>query len=152
MYHLNWRPVFQNFDLLWHGLLVGLGLAFLSLAIGSIIGILGAFARVYGSRWMRSAVAAYTEFVRNIPLLLIIYFAGFATAVYRLAPSPENSIQEQKGTASVSSAFKSGEFTNQLNIGMHKFISVAKQVSVKISEFIEEKMKEEIQTSLKDSL
>lgn len=77
MYHLNWRPVFQNFDLLWHGLLVGLGLALLSLAIGSVIGILGAFARVYGSRAMRSAVTAYTEFVRNIPLLLIIYFVFY---------------------------------------------------------------------------
>ena len=77
MYHLNWRPVFQSFDLLWHGLLTGLGLALLSLAIGSTIGMVGAFARVYGSRPVRSVVAAYTEFVRNIPLLLIVYFVFY---------------------------------------------------------------------------
>ena len=46
MYHLNWRPVFQNFDLLWQGILLGLGLALLSLAIGC------AFAgfRMFGNR------------------------------------------------------------------------------------------------------
>lgn len=77
MYHLNWRPVFQNFDLLWQGMLLGLGLALLALAIGSIIGMLGAFARVYGNRTVRSVATAYTEFVRNIPLLLIIYFVYY---------------------------------------------------------------------------
>lgn len=77
MYHLNWRPVFQNFDLIWHGLLNGLGLALLSLAIGSVIGLIGAFLRVYGGRRIAAVVAAYTEFVRNIPLLLIIYFVFY---------------------------------------------------------------------------
>ncbi len=77
MYHLNWRPVFQNFYLLWHGLLLGLGLALLSLSLGSFIGFVGAFARVYGGRRLKAVVAAYTEFVRNIPLLLIIYFVYF---------------------------------------------------------------------------
>jgi polar amino acid transport system permease protein len=77
MYHLNWRPVFQSFDLLWQGLLMGLGLAFLSLAIGCVIGMLGAFARVYGGRHIKAVATAYTEFVRNIPLLLIIYFVFY---------------------------------------------------------------------------
>lgn len=86
MYHLNWRPVFQNFDLIWQGLLTGLGLALLSLAIGSAIGLIGAFLRVYGGRWIAAVVAAYTEFVRNIPLLLIIYFVfyGFGLMGVRL--------------------------------------------------------------------
>jgi polar amino acid transport system permease protein len=78
MYHFNWRPVFQNFDLLWQGLLLGIGIALLSLAIGAVLGLAGAFARVYGPRWARTFVAAYVEFVRNVPLLLIIYFVYFA--------------------------------------------------------------------------
>jgi polar amino acid transport system permease protein len=77
MYHLNWRPVFQNFDLLWQGLLLGLGLALLSLTIGCVIGLLAAFARVYGRRHIRALATAYTEFIRNIPLLLIIYFVFY---------------------------------------------------------------------------
>ena len=49
----------------------------LSLAIGSVIGLIGAFARANGPRQLRILVAAYVEFVRNIPLLLIIYFVYF---------------------------------------------------------------------------
>lgn len=78
MYHFNWRPVFQNFDLLWQGLLLGLEISFLSLGIGVIIGLIGAFGRAYGPRQLRLLIAAYVEFVRNIPLLLIIYFVYFA--------------------------------------------------------------------------
>lgn len=81
MYHLNWQPVFQNFDLLWQGLLTGLGLALLSLAIGCIIGLFGAFARVYGARHVKALATAYTEFVRNIPLLLIIYFVFYGLGI-----------------------------------------------------------------------
>src|SRR5258706_8448443 len=77
MYHFNWTPVFQNFNMLVQGLLLGLGLAVLSLAIGSALGLIAAFARVYGPRQVRFLVAAYVEFVRNIPLLLIIYFVYF---------------------------------------------------------------------------
>lgn len=77
MYQFNWRPVFQQFDLLLNGLVFGLGLALLSLAIGSIIGVLGAFARVYGSQWLKRIVTAYTEFIRNLPLLLLIYFTYY---------------------------------------------------------------------------
>ena len=40
MYQFNWRPVFDNFDLLLKGLLLGIGIAVLALAIGSIIGLL----------------------------------------------------------------------------------------------------------------
>ena len=39
MYQFNWRPVFDNFDLLLKGLGLGLGIAVLSLAVGSLIGL-----------------------------------------------------------------------------------------------------------------
>jgi polar amino acid transport system permease protein len=77
VYQFNWRPVFQNFHLLRDGLLLGIGLAALALAIGSILGLIGAFARVYGSKPVRAVATGYVEFVRNIPLLLIIYFVYF---------------------------------------------------------------------------
>jgi len=78
MYHFNWQPVFQNFDLLWQGLMLSLVISILSLVIGMIIGLIGAFGRVYGPRSLRLFIAAYIEFIRNIPLLLIIYFVFFA--------------------------------------------------------------------------
>lgn len=77
MYHFDWGPVFRNFDVLVNGLLLGMGIALLSLGVGSILGLVSAFARVYGPRPTRLLVIGYVEFVRNIPLLLIIYFVYF---------------------------------------------------------------------------
>ena len=77
MYQFHWRPVFDNFDLLLKGLAVGLGIALLSLAIGGLIGIAAAFGRVHGTRPWQLLVTGYVELVRNIPLLLIIYFVYF---------------------------------------------------------------------------
>lgn len=77
MYQFNWRPVFDNFGLLLKGLALGLGIALLALAIGCVIGLAAAFCRVHGPRWARFAASAYVELVRNIPLLLIIYFVYF---------------------------------------------------------------------------
>lgn len=78
MYQFNWRPVFQNMDLLGQGLLLALEISFLSLGLGMVIGLSGAFGRVYGPRQLRTLITAYVEFVRNIPLLLMIYFVYFA--------------------------------------------------------------------------
>lgn len=77
MYQFNWRPVFDNFDLLLKGLGLGLGIAVLSLAVGSLIGLTAAFGRTQGNRPLQLLVTAYVELVRNIPLLLIIYFVYF---------------------------------------------------------------------------
>jgi polar amino acid transport system permease protein len=77
MYQFNWRPVFDNFDLLLKGLGLALGIALLSLAVGSLIGLAAAFARTHGTRPLQLLVTAYVELVRNIPLLLIIYFVYF---------------------------------------------------------------------------
>jgi His/Glu/Gln/Arg/opine family amino acid ABC transporter permease subunit len=77
MYQFNWRPVFDNFDLLLKGLLLGIGIAALALAIGSLLGLIAAFGRASGPRPIRLLVAGYVEGVRNIPLLLIIYFVYF---------------------------------------------------------------------------
>jgi polar amino acid transport system permease protein len=78
MYNFNWRPIFQNFDLLWQGLVLSLEITLLSLTIGMVIGLIGGFGRAYGPPQVRLLIAAYVEFVRNIPLLLIIYFVYFA--------------------------------------------------------------------------
>jgi polar amino acid transport system permease protein len=77
MYQFNWRPVFDHFDVLLKGLGLGLGIALLSLAAGSLIGLAAAFARTHGPRPLRWLATAYVELVRNIPLLLIIYFIYF---------------------------------------------------------------------------
>ena len=55
----------------------------------------------------------------KIIFLLIVYFAGFATTIYCLVPVPENQPAEK---SFVYSAFKSDEFAQSFNAGMHKCV------------------------------
>lgn len=76
-YHFNWFLAWQNFPRFYWGLAFGLELAAVSLLIGCVIGIAGAFARSFGPSWLRLIVASYVEFIRNVPLLLLVYFAFY---------------------------------------------------------------------------
>ncbi len=77
--------------------------------------------------------------------LLIIYFAGFATAIYTLAPTPESN-----GKATLSgfsrhsengSRITSKEFVESFNIGMHKCVDFGKEAACRTAEFLKEKIK-----------
>ena len=76
-YHYNWFLAWQSFPRFYWGLALGLELAALSLFIGSVIGAFGAFGRTFGPAWLRGAITAYVEFIRNVPLLLLVYFAFY---------------------------------------------------------------------------
>jgi polar amino acid transport system permease protein len=76
-YHFNWFLAWQNFPRFYWGLALGLELAAGCLVLGTLIGVAGAFARTAGPGWLRAAVAAYVEFIRNVPLLLLVYFAFY---------------------------------------------------------------------------
>ena len=73
--------------------------------------------------------------------LLIVYFAGFATAIYMLAPAPEGSADKSFGTSSVS-AFNSQEFVESFNAGIHKCLAFGKVAAIHTAEFIKEKIQE----------
>ncbi|KUL94848.1 amino acid ABC transporter permease [Bosea sp. WAO] len=76
-YHFDWSVIARNWDKLIDALLLGLWLAVISLAIGCIIGILTAYARLSGKKWLSGPVWAYVEFIRCTPLLLLIFFLYF---------------------------------------------------------------------------
>lgn len=75
-------------------------------------------------------------------LLLIVYFAGFATAIYTLAPVPdnENTIQSEQGSAW--SALKSDQFAQKFNVQLHRCVDFVKEKSEQAGEFIKEKIRE----------
>ncbi|MBL8698130.1 MAG: amino acid ABC transporter permease [Alphaproteobacteria bacterium] len=81
-YHLNFNFVWKYADKLWWGLALSIQLAFVSILIGCVIGLALALAYSGGNPWIRRAVTAYVEFVRNVPLLLLIYlvFYGIPSA------------------------------------------------------------------------
>jgi hypothetical protein len=91
----------------------------------------------------------------KLVFLLIVYFGGYATAIYTLAPAPEN-----KATASVGSSFfrslkaetdekssifaavKSDEFKQSLNSGIHKCFEFSKDAAWRTARFIQQKIDE----------
>ena len=76
-YYFDWSVIWRNADRFAYALGLGLSLAVISLFIGSVIGIACAMARVYGARWLSWPVWLYVEFIRNTPLLLLVFFAYF---------------------------------------------------------------------------
>ena len=71
--------------------------------------------------------------------LLIVYFAGFASAVYCLAPVPENQACQPGEKSSV---FKSDQFAQSFNAGMHKCLDFSKDATRRAAKFIKQKLDE----------
>ena len=83
LYHLNFGLIWRYFDKLSWGLLLSFELAIASIAIGVVIGLGFALLYEWGGRTTRSLVGIYVEFIRNVPLLLLVYlvFYGIPTIV-----------------------------------------------------------------------
>ena len=75
--------------------------------------------------------------------MLIIYFAGFATAIYTLAPTPEGYGQATLGgfihDAEDDSRITSKEFVESFNAGMHKCVDFGKDAACRTAKFIKKK-------------
>lgn len=82
-YHLNFNLIWRHFDKLWQGLILSLELAVLSILIGAVIGLVLAIWYVSAGRIVRTGISAYVEFIRNVPLILLVYivFYGIPTVV-----------------------------------------------------------------------
>jgi polar amino acid transport system permease protein len=83
LYHLNFGLIWKHFDKLSWGLLLSLELAIVSIGIGVVIGLALALLYEWGGRPVRAIVSLYVEFIRNVPLLLLVYlvFYGIPTVI-----------------------------------------------------------------------
>ncbi len=77
VYHFNFDPVWRGFGKLLGGLALGLEMAVIALAAGMVIGLVCAFARQSRFALLRRAIWTYVEFIRNAPILLLIFFVYF---------------------------------------------------------------------------
>lgn len=77
-YSLHFGAVWASFDKLLSGLAIGLGLAVVAVAIGTVLGLLAAFASVSPYRALRSLATVYVSLIRNLPLLVLVLLAYFA--------------------------------------------------------------------------
>ena len=82
----------------------------------------------------KMAVSWRTKFV----FILVVYFAGFATAVYCLAPVPADAGQNQQKSFA-SSIVKSDEFAQSFNQRMHRCLSFTKDMALSAGEFIRQR-------------
>ena len=74
--------------------------------------------------------------------LLIVYFAGFATAIYVLAPVPDAQDYQTCEKGFGGSAFQSGEFVQTFNIGMHKCVGFTKNAAISATRFVKRKIEQ----------
>jgi His/Glu/Gln/Arg/opine family amino acid ABC transporter permease subunit len=88
VFGLNWDIIWRNREEFLWGLVLGLQMALIGLAIGCVIGLLAAFARTSRHRWLSAPATAYVEFVRNIPLLLILFFLYFGLPMWANSALP----------------------------------------------------------------
>ncbi|MDP9378923.1 MAG: amino acid ABC transporter permease [Chloroflexota bacterium] len=75
---MRWSVLTDNLDILLQGLLVTLQVSVLAWLLAVAIGVVVALLRVTRSRAARFLGTAYVEFVRNVPLLVLIFFLFFA--------------------------------------------------------------------------
>jgi polar amino acid transport system permease protein len=73
-----------NWDVIWRArwdfagaLGLGLGMAVVALAVGSVLGLVIAYGRISPRKWLSVPAYVYVEFFRNAPLLLLVFFVYF---------------------------------------------------------------------------
>lgn len=74
--------------------------------------------------------------------LLIVYCAGFATAIYYLAPTPAPQPGSSLQVAQLGAALKSQELVKSLNSGMHKCLDLGKDAVQEAAKLLQTKIDE----------
>jgi polar amino acid transport system permease protein len=78
---LDWSVVWQNRDALAHGTLVTVFLTIATMAIAVPCGIVVAALRLYGVAPVRALATAYVEIFRNLPLILVVFWAFYVVPI-----------------------------------------------------------------------
>ena len=78
-------------------------------------------------------------------MMLIVYFAGFASAIYCLMPAPDAKASKNDGFAH--SALRTDEFAKSFNVNMYKFMRYSNETAKRFSAYVKEKRAENRQTA-----
>jgi hypothetical protein len=77
----------------------------------------------------------------KIVFLLVVYFAGFATAIYCLAPAPDSTHRTGQKSAFLDT-LRSEDFAQSFNSGMHKCFNFAKDAAGRAGKCVKQKLDE----------
>jgi len=83
-----------------------------------------------------------TSFRSKFISWLVVYFAGFATAIYALVPAPDVKPSSQTQKHFASSFIKSDEFARSFRAGMDKCILFTKNAAWRAAELLKQKLDE----------
>ena len=74
---MNWRPFIEHADVLWAGLYLTLKLMVLGIAGSSLVGVTIGALGTSSHYLLRRLVGAYVEVMRNVPLVVKLFFLYF---------------------------------------------------------------------------
>ena len=72
--------------------------------------------------------------------VLIVYFAGFATAIYCLAPAPQAARGTAHGRGSFGPSLTSDKIVRSVNSGLHKCVDLGKVAAIRAAGLIQERV------------
>ena len=73
--------------------------------------------------------------------LLMVYFAGFATAIYVFSPAPDELGQSYESGPD-GAVFESGKFVQTFNLGLHRCVAFTKSAAITATEFLKKKIEQ----------
>ena len=79
--NLDWNVIWTHRAALWDGALMTVGLTVLTMLLAVPGGILLALMRLSSNKLLSSASLAFVEFFRNLPLILVIYWAFYVMPI-----------------------------------------------------------------------
>ncbi|NBD15850.1 MAG: ABC transporter permease subunit [Cyanobacteria bacterium] len=87
-YTFQFSVVWNNLGLFVQGVLLTLQIVSVAIALGLILGMIGALGRTSDNRILNSIALAYVEFFRNTPFLIQLFFFYFALPNLGVKMSP----------------------------------------------------------------
>lgn len=79
--NFDWNVIWTHRGALWDGALMTVGLTVLTMLLAVPGGILLALMRLSSNKLLNSASLAFVEFFRNLPLILVIYWAFYVMPI-----------------------------------------------------------------------
>jgi polar amino acid transport system permease protein len=125
---LELNILLESLPQLLEGLKITVGLTILSLILGSILGILMAFGRVYGSKPLAFFILIYEKTLRGIPLLVIFFIIYFGLSQIGLNLDPFTSAVIGLGLRST--AYQAQIYRSAINSIPHGQMIAARSVGM----------------------
>jgi His/Glu/Gln/Arg/opine family amino acid ABC transporter permease subunit len=81
MYHFDWSVVYDYFPAMMRGLVITLEVSVIAESVGIVLGLLFAFCRLSGFAPIRLLAIAYIDFLRGVPILVILLWVYYGLPI-----------------------------------------------------------------------